>query len=308
MQLDRSTARPALDLALRDLRDQIGELLHLLAVERRQHELALREVGALVEQDHGVLADDRLEDARALAGMQDVRRCGEDLLDLGGVREHHERRDAEQADREALAEPVAVSLEIGEWPVPPGHRLNHGRRGRTWRQCWTSALLLWLSAQANPGYGSPCGIGHIFPRPRIPRVRALSEPSRLAAAVFVLLVGATIAAFFAAQRLKNEAPLLRYRASTEAFSPNGDEIKDRAKIRFKLPEADEVTVTILDDDGGAGRQGGDEQAAREGRAERQLGRVHRRGHARPGRRIPRPRRPARRGPREHPSARASSST
>ena len=81
-------------------------------------------------------------------------------------------------------------------------------------------------------------------------MRALSEPSRLAAAVFVLLVAATIGAFFAAQRLKQQAPLLRYRASTEAFSPNGDRIKDTAKIRFKLPEADEVTVTILDEDGG----------------------------------------------------------
>ena len=68
--------------------------------------------------------------------------------------------------------------------------------------------------------------------------------------MFVLLVGATIGAFFAAQRLKQQKPLLRYRASTEAFSPNGDSIKDTAKIRFKLPEADEVTVTVLDEDGG----------------------------------------------------------
>ena len=82
-------------------------------------------------------------------------------------------------------------------------------------------------------------------------MRALSEPSRLAAAVFLLLVGATIGAFFAAQRLKSEKPLLRYRASDRAFSPNGDGIKDSARIRFKLPEADDVTVTILDEDGGA---------------------------------------------------------
>jgi flagellar hook assembly protein FlgD len=84
---------------------------------------------------------------------------------------------------------------------------------------------------------------------RISPVRAL-EPSRLAAAVFVLLVGATIGAFFAAQQLKHQDPLLRYRASTEAFSPNGDGVKDVAKIRFKLPDAAEVTVTILDEDGG----------------------------------------------------------
>jgi flagellar hook assembly protein FlgD len=82
-------------------------------------------------------------------------------------------------------------------------------------------------------------------------VRALSEPSRLAAAVFLLLVVATIGAFFAAQRLKHQDPLLRYRASDRAFSPNGDGIKDTARIRFRLPEADDVTVTILDDDGGA---------------------------------------------------------
>ena len=81
-------------------------------------------------------------------------------------------------------------------------------------------------------------------------MRALSEPSRLAAAVFLLLIVATIGAFFAAQRLKHQPPLLRYRASDRAFSPNGDGIKDSARIRFKLPEADDVTVTILDDDGG----------------------------------------------------------
>jgi hypothetical protein len=85
---------------------------------------------------------------------------------------------------------------------------------------------------------------------RIRRVRALSEPSRLAAAVFLLLVVATIGAFFAAQRLKHQPPLLRYRASDRAFSPNGDGIKDSARIRFNLPEADDVTVTILDEDGG----------------------------------------------------------
>jgi flagellar hook assembly protein FlgD len=81
-------------------------------------------------------------------------------------------------------------------------------------------------------------------------VRALSEPSRLAAAVFLLLVVATIGAFFAAQRLKHQDPLLRYRASDRAFSPNDDGIKDSARIRFRLPEADDVTVTILDEDGG----------------------------------------------------------
>ena len=81
-------------------------------------------------------------------------------------------------------------------------------------------------------------------------MRALSEPSRLAAAVFLLLVVATIGAFFAAQALKHQPPLLRYQPSDEAFSPNDDGVKDQARIRFRLPEADDVTVTILDEDGG----------------------------------------------------------
>lgn len=68
--------------------------------------------------------------------------------------------------------------------------------------------------------------------------------------MFVLLVVATVGAFFAAQALKHGKPLLRYRASTEAFSPNGDGVKDTARIRFKLPEGDDVTVTVLDADGG----------------------------------------------------------
>ena len=81
-------------------------------------------------------------------------------------------------------------------------------------------------------------------------MRALSEPSRLAAAVFLLLVAATIGAFFAAQALKHQPPLLRYQPSDEAFSPNDDGVKDEARVRFRLPDGDDVTVTILDEDGG----------------------------------------------------------
>ena len=67
------------DLALGDLRHQARERSHRLAVEGRQHQLALLEVRSLVEQDHGVAADDRLEDPRALARVQHVRGGGEDL-------------------------------------------------------------------------------------------------------------------------------------------------------------------------------------------------------------------------------------
>ena len=142
MQLDRCVARPALDLALGHLGDEPGERLHLLAVEGGQHQLALREVRALVEQDHRVGADDGLEDPGALTGMKDVRRRREHLLELGRVRQHHERRHAQQPDREALAVARACALEVGERAVPPRDRLDHGRRGRTGRQCghrWLSS-------------------------------------------------------------------------------------------------------------------------------------------------------------------------
>jgi hypothetical protein len=88
-------ARPGGDLALGQLGHQAGHALHPLAVERGQQQLALLQVRALVEQDHGVPADDRLEDPRALAGVQHLGRRLEELLDLVGVGDHHDGRLAE---------------------------------------------------------------------------------------------------------------------------------------------------------------------------------------------------------------------
>ena len=101
VQRDRLAQRPGGDLALGQLGHQPREALHPLAVEGRQQQLALAQVRALVEQDHRVRADHRFEDARALARMQHLRRRREDLLDLLGIGDDHERRLAEQADREA---------------------------------------------------------------------------------------------------------------------------------------------------------------------------------------------------------------
>ena len=96
VQRDRPLQRPGGHLALGQLAHQTRQALHLLAVEGRQKQLALAQVRALVEQDHRVGADDRLEDARALAGMQHLGRRLEDLLDLLGIGDHHERRLPEQ--------------------------------------------------------------------------------------------------------------------------------------------------------------------------------------------------------------------
>ena len=125
-------ARPALDLADGGLLHQPGEGLHLLAVEGGEHQLALLHVLGLVEQDHRVGADDRLEDPRALAGMQVLGRRGEDLLDVRRVRMHHERRHAEEAEREAVAVEPAGALQEGNRARPPADALQQPGVRRSW--------------------------------------------------------------------------------------------------------------------------------------------------------------------------------
>ena len=131
---DPLAPRPTLDLGGGDLGHDRGQPRDLLAVEGRQHETPLGQVGVLVEQDHRVAADQRLEDARAAARMQDLRGRREDLLDLVGVREHHERRRGDQANGEARAEARAAAFEEGDRPRPPAHRLQPGRSPRSRRQ------------------------------------------------------------------------------------------------------------------------------------------------------------------------------
>ena len=89
-----------------------------------QQQLALLQVGLLVEQDHGVAADERFEDPRALARVQDIGGRLEDFLDLLGVGEHHERRLAEQADREAAPVARAAALDEGGGTAPEAERLQ----------------------------------------------------------------------------------------------------------------------------------------------------------------------------------------
>lgn len=67
--------------------------------------------------------------------------------------------------------------------------------------------------------------------------------------VFGLLVLATIAAFFVAQRVKRGDPVVRNISMPVYVSPNGDHRKDRAPIRFRLPKADHVTVSMVNSDG-----------------------------------------------------------
>ena len=76
----RLARRPALDLARRHVGHRLLVAPHPLAVEGRQHQLALRHVGVVVEQQHGVAAEHRQQHHVRLAGMKQPRVAGEHLL------------------------------------------------------------------------------------------------------------------------------------------------------------------------------------------------------------------------------------
>lgn len=72
--------------------------------------------------------------------------------------------------------------------------------------------------------------------------------------MFIVLVGATFAAFFVAQRLKGEPPVVQVGGLTRYFSPDGDGRRDVNRFRLRLREADEVAVDVVDRDGDAVRR------------------------------------------------------
>ena len=76
----------------------------------------------------------------------------------------------------------------------------------------------------------------------------------VARAVFVLLVGATFAAFFVAQRLKSAPRVVEVGRLVKNFSPNGDGSRDRSTFRVRVKDPDDVTVTIIDAKGNAVRR------------------------------------------------------
>ncbi len=74
--------------------------------------------------------------------------------------------------------------------------------------------------------------------------------SRLVRAVFALLVLATVAAFFVTQSLKTEVPVvLRFAAKPRDISPNGDRVRDTARVGFDLSEPAEVSFYVIDSEG-----------------------------------------------------------
>jgi hypothetical protein len=67
-----------------------------------------------------------------------------------------------------------------------------------------------------------------------------------ARAVFVLLVAATFAAFFVAQRLKSAPQVAGIKEMTRHFSPNGDGRRDVSRIEVRVRRDDDVTIAIVD--------------------------------------------------------------
>jgi hypothetical protein len=78
--------------------------------------------------------------------------------------------------------------------------------------------------------------------------------TRLATGLFAVLVVATFAAFFVAQRLKNSPGLVQKYRAYPVFSPNQDGRIDRAVVSFRLKRDDTVTIAVVDRDGDAVRE------------------------------------------------------
>ena len=78
-----------------------------------------------------------------------------------------------------------------------------------------------------------------------------TRTSNVALVVFALLTVATVGAFFVTQRLKRGSAVVKKISTPLYVSPNGDGRKDVARISFRLPKRDHVTVTIVD---GAGEE------------------------------------------------------
>jgi hypothetical protein len=81
------------------------------------------------------------------------------------------------------------------------------------------------------------------------RSGARSRHSLAAKLLFALLVAATVGAFFVTTRLKRATPVVENLSFDSHLSPNGDGRHDVTDISFRTKRPDEVTVSILDDQG-----------------------------------------------------------
>src|SRR4051812_2178564 len=71
----------------------------------------------------------------------------------------------------------------------------------------------------------------------------------VARVTFLILVGATFAAFFVAQRLKNAPSVISVGRIAHFFSPNGDGKRDVNTISVTLKSADDATIDVVNLEG-----------------------------------------------------------
>lgn len=92
----------------------------------------------------------------------------------------------------------------------------------------------------------------------------MSRATLISRIVFALLVVASITAFFVAQKLKRTEPLVNSVNIKRYVSPNGDGLRDRARLRFRTKKDDVVTVEVIDRNGDAVRTLADQKSMRAG--------------------------------------------
>ena len=118
---------PALDLVARRLGHGLLVAAHALAMEGRKHQLALAHVRGVVEQQHGVVAQQRKKDPVCLAGVQEARVAGEDLLDRVGMGQEHPCALVGDLHGEHVAVTAVELLHHRPGPDEPAGGLNGAR-------------------------------------------------------------------------------------------------------------------------------------------------------------------------------------
>jgi hypothetical protein len=144
-QLEGAADRPAVDLRIGRVAHRLGIRLHPPAVKRREHQPAVAQVLAAVEQQHGTLTQDWAEQRVRLARVELLVGTLEQLLDELRVEQHHEpvveqgahvHRAAVAAPR-PLEEPCAADHEAGRLDDPRQARAGWQRQAL---RCRASAV------------------------------------------------------------------------------------------------------------------------------------------------------------------------
>src|SRR6185503_2331826 len=140
--------RPALHVTLGDLADQLAVAAHALAVKGRQQKLALTEVLGLVERQHRIWTERRLEYRRiGLTRVEESRVAGEDSLDDFRIGHIDDSPEVGERQRENVAKATVKAGEEAKWiarvPEPlhdpgnswAGRKVRRGDGGSRGRGC-----------------------------------------------------------------------------------------------------------------------------------------------------------------------------